>query len=61
MQGAGLSCDQRRLLQRFRPELAWRGARFSQSPESFLQNANTDTIGFFIAKFIKNGKKCTQP
>ncbi|XP_077058083.1 tRNA (cytosine(72)-C(5))-methyltransferase NSUN6 isoform X1 [Siphateles boraxobius] len=60
MQGAGLSCDQRRLLQRFRPELAWRGARFAHSPESFLQNANTDTIGFFIAKFIKNGKKCTE-
>ncbi|XP_073692963.1 tRNA (cytosine(72)-C(5))-methyltransferase NSUN6 [Garra rufa] len=53
MLGAGLSHDQRRLLQRFRPEIAWRGTQIAHSPESLLQNANTDTIGFFIAKFIK--------
>ncbi|KAL1270531.1 hypothetical protein QQF64_029547 [Cirrhinus molitorella] len=51
--GAGLSHDQRRLLQRFRPELSWRGAGVTLSSESLLPNANTDTIGFFIAKFIK--------
>lgn len=44
MSGAGLSHDQRRLLQRFRPELAWRGAGVPHSPESLLQNA-TSTSG----------------
>ncbi|XP_043100190.1 tRNA (cytosine(72)-C(5))-methyltransferase NSUN6 isoform X2 [Puntigrus tetrazona] len=53
MPGAGLSRDQRSLLQRFRPELARRGAGVPHSPESLLQNACADTIGFFIAKFIK--------
>ncbi|XP_051570168.1 tRNA (cytosine(72)-C(5))-methyltransferase NSUN6 isoform X1 [Myxocyprinus asiaticus] len=51
--GAGLSHDQRRLLQRFRPELVWGRASHSNSPETLDQLANNDTIGFFIAKFIK--------
>ncbi|XP_056318424.1 tRNA (cytosine(72)-C(5))-methyltransferase NSUN6 isoform X1 [Danio aesculapii] len=53
MLGAGLSCEQRRLLQRFRPELCWTGESFTHSPEKLLQDANKDTIGFFIAKFSK--------
>ncbi|XP_036453519.1 tRNA (cytosine(72)-C(5))-methyltransferase NSUN6 isoform X1 [Colossoma macropomum] len=52
MLGATLSHDQRRLLQRFRPELAWGGASSGDSSENLLK-ASTDTIGFFIAKFIK--------
>ncbi|KAK2860667.1 hypothetical protein Q7C36_004833 [Tachysurus vachellii] len=53
MPGSELSCDQRRLLQRFRPELSWRGATDSHASEDLLFKANTDTIGFFIAKFSK--------
>ncbi|XP_073763718.1 tRNA (cytosine(72)-C(5))-methyltransferase NSUN6 isoform X3 [Danio rerio] len=53
MLGAGLSCEQRRLLQRFRPELGWTGERFTFSLEKLPQDANQDTIGFFIAKFSK--------
>ncbi|XP_072544149.1 tRNA (cytosine(72)-C(5))-methyltransferase NSUN6 isoform X2 [Salminus brasiliensis] len=49
MLGTALSHDQRRLLQRFRPELAWGGAGDGHSPEE----ASADTIGFFIAKFSK--------
>ncbi|TRY58869.1 hypothetical protein DNTS_027461 [Danionella cerebrum] len=48
MLGAGLSHEQRRLLQRFRPELSWKAEGGTQPPD-----ANTDTIGFFIAKFSK--------
>uniref|UniRef100_A0A4W4DV71 SAM-dependent MTase RsmB/NOP-type domain-containing protein n=1 Tax=Electrophorus electricus TaxID=8005 RepID=A0A4W4DV71_ELEEL len=53
MLGAALSPDQLMLLQRFRPELAWGGARDGHAPENLLLKASTDTIGFFIAKFIK--------
>ncbi|XP_053484232.1 tRNA (cytosine(72)-C(5))-methyltransferase NSUN6 isoform X2 [Ictalurus furcatus] len=53
MPGAGLSRDQRRLLQRFRPELSWREATDSHASDDLLLKANTDTIGFFIAKFSK--------
>uniref|UniRef100_W5KT24 NOP2/Sun RNA methyltransferase 6 n=1 Tax=Astyanax mexicanus TaxID=7994 RepID=W5KT24_ASTMX len=53
MLGAALSHDQRQLLQRFRPELAWGGASDEPSPEKLLLKASTDTIGFFIAKFSK--------
>ncbi|XP_058250715.1 tRNA (cytosine(72)-C(5))-methyltransferase NSUN6 isoform X3 [Hemibagrus wyckioides] len=53
MPGSELSCDQRRLLQRFRPELSWRGATDSHASKDLLLKANTDTIGFFIAKFSK--------
>lgn len=53
MPGAELSCDQRRLLQRFSPELSWCGATDSHASEDILLKANTDTIGFFIAKFSK--------
>ncbi|XP_057191143.1 tRNA (cytosine(72)-C(5))-methyltransferase NSUN6 isoform X2 [Triplophysa rosa] len=53
MHGAGLSHDHRRLLQRFRPELLWAGANRIHSSESLHHRANNDTIGFFIAKFVK--------
>ncbi|XP_017328460.1 tRNA (cytosine(72)-C(5))-methyltransferase NSUN6 isoform X1 [Ictalurus punctatus] len=53
MPGAELSCDQRRLLQRFRPELSWREGTDSHASNDLLLKANTDTIGFFIAKFSK--------
>ncbi|KAM9501024.1 tRNA (cytosine(72)-C(5))-methyltransferase NSUN6 isoform 1-T1 [Clarias gariepinus] len=53
MPGAELSCDQLRLLQRFRPELSWHGATDSHTSDDLLPKANTDTIGFFIAKFSK--------
>ncbi|CAL1597141.1 unnamed protein product [Knipowitschia caucasica] len=51
MPGAGLSHDQLCLLQRFSPELSW-----GQTPPDslFPHSANTNTIGFFIAKFLKN-------
>uniref|UniRef100_A0A3B3I1V2 NOP2/Sun RNA methyltransferase 6 n=2 Tax=Oryzias latipes TaxID=8090 RepID=A0A3B3I1V2_ORYLA len=51
MLGAGLSCEQLRLLQRFSPELSW-----DQTDASVpLQcRADRDTIGFFIAKFLKS-------
>ncbi|XP_072307082.1 tRNA (cytosine(72)-C(5))-methyltransferase NSUN6 [Eucyclogobius newberryi] len=51
MPGAGLSPDQLCLLQRFSPELSW-----EQTPPNTAlpHRANTDTIGFFIAKFLKN-------
>ncbi|XP_067107329.1 tRNA (cytosine(72)-C(5))-methyltransferase NSUN6 isoform X2 [Osmerus mordax] len=50
MMGAGLSPDQRRLLQRFSPELSWAGP----PPVALPSRADTDTIGFFIAKFQKS-------
>ena len=50
MLGAGLSTDQRRLPQRFSPELSWAGP----PPVTLPSGANTDTIGFFIAKFLKS-------
>ncbi|KAI5104101.1 putative methyltransferase NSUN6 isoform X1 [Silurus meridionalis] len=53
MPGAELSHDQLRLLQRFRPEFSWHGATDIHGPEDLLLKANTDTIGFFIAKFMK--------
>lgn len=64
MLGAGLSPEQLRLLQRFSPELGWsvaeaRGEDDSpteqpESPTSLAHRANKDTIGFFIAKFLKS-------
>uniref|UniRef100_A0A673W3Z2 NOP2/Sun RNA methyltransferase 6 n=1 Tax=Salmo trutta TaxID=8032 RepID=A0A673W3Z2_SALTR len=64
MLGAGLSPEQLRLLQRFSPELGWsvaeaRGEGDSpteqpESPTSLAHRANKDTIGFFIAKFLKS-------
>lgn len=50
MQGAGLLPEQLRLLQRFRPELSWDQ---SGTAASLPHSANRDTIGFFIAKFLK--------
>ncbi|XP_013868772.1 putative methyltransferase NSUN6 [Austrofundulus limnaeus] len=51
MLGAGLSAEQLRLLQRFRPELSWE----QTDPAAPLAcRADGDTIGFFIAKFLKN-------
>ncbi|KAJ8279814.1 hypothetical protein COCON_G00068800 [Conger conger] len=55
MLGAGLSHDQLRLLQRFSPVREPSGDP-DQDPDptsDLLQRANTDTIGFFIAKFLK--------
>lgn len=51
MLGAGLSPEQLHLLQRFSPELSWDQAR---STGALHSRVNTDTIGFFIAKFLKN-------
>ncbi|XP_042255254.1 tRNA (cytosine(72)-C(5))-methyltransferase NSUN6 isoform X1 [Thunnus maccoyii] len=51
MLGAGLSPEQLRLLQRFSPELSWD----QTDPSTPLPcRADRDTIGFFIAKFLKN-------
>ncbi|CAB1349511.1 unnamed protein product [Coregonus sp. 'balchen'] len=64
MLGAGLSPEQLRLLQRFSPELGWSAAEArgeddspTEQPESpipLAHRANKDTIGFFIAKFLKS-------
>ncbi|XP_044150998.1 tRNA (cytosine(72)-C(5))-methyltransferase NSUN6-like isoform X1 [Bufo gargarizans] len=58
MAGAGLSPDQLQLLQRFDPSLAvlWDSDINDGTCEDKERTllANTDTIGFFIAKFIKN-------
>ncbi|XP_029979008.1 putative methyltransferase NSUN6 isoform X2 [Sphaeramia orbicularis] len=51
MLGAGLSPEQLRLLQRFSPELNWDQ---TESAVPLPHRANTDTIGFFIAKFLKH-------
>lgn len=57
MLGAGLSRDQLRLLQRFSPVRGPSGAPGDPDRHPAiadpLQRANTDTIGFFIAKFAK--------
>lgn len=50
MLGAGLLPEQLRLLQRFRPELGW-DQTGTAVPLSC--RADRDTIGFFIAKFLK--------
>ncbi|XP_023828870.1 tRNA (cytosine(72)-C(5))-methyltransferase NSUN6 isoform X3 [Salvelinus sp. IW2-2015] len=64
MLGAGLSLEQLRLLQRFSPELVWSAAEARgeddspteqpESPTPLAHRANKDTIGFFIAKFLKS-------
>ncbi|KAL2085099.1 hypothetical protein ACEWY4_018419 [Coilia grayii] len=54
MLGAGLSHDQRALLQRFRPRLRGGGTTEGHAPTPRLHEANSDTIGFFIAKFMKS-------
>ncbi|XP_028425841.1 putative methyltransferase NSUN6 isoform X3 [Perca flavescens] len=51
MLGAGLSPEQLRLLQRFSPELSWDQAG---TAAPLPCRADRDTIGFFIAKFLKN-------
>ncbi|XP_068604199.1 tRNA (cytosine(72)-C(5))-methyltransferase NSUN6 [Brachionichthys hirsutus] len=51
MLGAGLSPEQLRLLQRFSPELSW-DQTGTEAP--LPSRADGDTIGFFIAKFLKN-------
>ncbi|XP_040921312.1 tRNA (cytosine(72)-C(5))-methyltransferase NSUN6 isoform X2 [Toxotes jaculatrix] len=50
MLGAGLSPKQLRLLQRFSPELIWDQ---TESTAPLPCRADGDTIGFFIAKFLK--------
>nr|XP_043872220.1 tRNA (cytosine(72)-C(5))-methyltransferase NSUN6 isoform X3 [Solea senegalensis] len=51
MPGAGLAPEQLRLLQRFSPELTWDQ---TQTTAPLHCRADKDTIGFFIAKFLKN-------
>uniref|UniRef100_A0A1A8MN22 NOP2/Sun domain family, member 6 n=3 Tax=Nothobranchius TaxID=28779 RepID=A0A1A8MN22_9TELE len=51
MLGAGLSPEQLRLLQRFRPELSWDQ---TETKVPLISRVDGDTIGFFIAKFLKN-------
>ncbi|XP_034717679.1 tRNA (cytosine(72)-C(5))-methyltransferase NSUN6 isoform X2 [Etheostoma cragini] len=51
MLGAGLSPEQLRLLQRFSPELSWDQ---TETAAPLPRRADRDTIGFFIAKFLKN-------
>ncbi|GAA6215083.1 putative methyltransferase NSUN6 isoform X1 [Lates japonicus] len=51
MLGAGLSPEQLRLLQRFSPELIWDQ---TETTAPLPCRADGDTIGFFIAKFLKN-------
>ncbi|XP_058484048.1 tRNA (cytosine(72)-C(5))-methyltransferase NSUN6 isoform X2 [Solea solea] len=51
MTGAGLPPEQLRLLQRFSPELTWDQ---TQTTAPLHCRADKDTIGFFIAKFLKN-------
>ncbi|XP_010904056.2 tRNA (cytosine(72)-C(5))-methyltransferase NSUN6 isoform X1 [Esox lucius] len=61
MPGAGLSPEKLRLLQRFSPELDWvqetgeddSSTKLPESLPPLSQRANKDTIGFFIAKFLK--------
>ncbi|XP_078090817.1 tRNA (cytosine(72)-C(5))-methyltransferase NSUN6 [Mustelus asterias] len=60
MMGAGLSHDQRKLLQRFDPSRVTKeGGSVSSSDLNssqrahLIKSANRDTIGFFIAKFVK--------
>ncbi|XP_064410808.1 tRNA (cytosine(72)-C(5))-methyltransferase NSUN6 isoform X2 [Latimeria chalumnae] len=61
MMGAGLSQVHLRMLQRFDPSsVTGEDFRFYASSdlsiEDMIQLANKDTIGFFIAKFVKLGK-----
>ncbi|XP_060949924.1 tRNA (cytosine(72)-C(5))-methyltransferase NSUN6 [Limanda limanda] len=51
MLGAGLPPEQLRLLQRFSPELIWDQ---TETTAPLPDRADRDTIGFFIAKFLKN-------
>lgn len=51
MLGAGLSPEQLHLLQRFSPELGWDRVG---TADALHTRVDTDTIGFFIAKFLKN-------
>ncbi|XP_030612754.1 putative methyltransferase NSUN6 isoform X2 [Archocentrus centrarchus] len=51
MPGAGLPPEHLRLLQRFSPELSWEQ---TETTTPFCRGADSDTIGFFIAKFLKN-------
>lgn len=51
MPGAGLPPEQLRLLQRFSPELSWEE---TETTAPLPCRADSDTIGFFIAKFLKN-------
>ncbi|XP_020503223.2 tRNA (cytosine(72)-C(5))-methyltransferase NSUN6 isoform X1 [Labrus bergylta] len=51
MLGARLSPEQLRLLQRFSPELSWDQ---TETAAPLPCRADRDTIGFFIAKFLKN-------
>lgn len=51
MPGAGLPPEQLRLLQRFSPELSWEQTEITAPLPC---RADSDTIGFFIAKFLKN-------
>lgn len=51
MLGAGLSPEQLRLLQRFSPELSWDQ---TGTTAPLPCRADGDTIGFFIAKFLKD-------
>ncbi|XP_018419683.1 PREDICTED: putative methyltransferase NSUN6 [Nanorana parkeri] len=56
MPGAGLSPDQLKLLQRFDPsatEISVLDANKLKSDDDLVALANSDTIGFFIAKFLK--------
>lgn len=53
MLGAGLSPEQLRLLQRFSPELSWDQTGTDRAAPLPCR-ADRDTIGFFIAKFLKN-------
>nr|XP_023649155.1 putative methyltransferase NSUN6 isoform X2 [Paramormyrops kingsleyae] len=54
MPGAGLSNDQRRLVQRFSPRHEPSDSGLAgRDQSSILRQANADTIGFFIAKFQK--------
>lgn len=51
MLGAGLPPEQLRLLQRFSPELSWDQ---TEATPPLPHRAAGDTIGFFIAKFLKD-------
>ncbi|KAM4688383.1 tRNA (cytosine(72)-C(5))-methyltransferase NSUN6 isoform 3-T4 [Discoglossus pictus] len=55
MMGAGLGPDQLKLLQRFDPSSPGLSDidNINSSVDDIIRLANTDTIGFFIAKFVK--------
>ncbi|CAL8292224.1 unnamed protein product [Lota lota] len=52
--GAGLTVDQLTVLQRFSPELSDVAPPLSTEAPPLSTEADRDTIGFFIAKFLKN-------